>query len=119
MQRVWSTISSYPLLVPPFALFCEDLPAHLQHGLETLPALDRVLSEPLDGEIFNAVLYLLPATAQRGNSRVLFKDSTTRLPSGSIYDGLLHGNEIVPGHVLRAHGDFLRVQVDVGGFVDV
>lgn len=42
---------------------CEDLPAHLQNHFKAFPAFNSVLLEPLDRELLDAVLDLLPAAA--------------------------------------------------------
>jgi len=49
------------------SLFLEYLARALKHHLEALLALGSVLLEALNSELLNAVLDLLPATAQRGN----------------------------------------------------
>ena len=49
------------------SLLLEYLARALKHHLEALLALGSVLLEALNSELLNAVLDLLPATAQRGN----------------------------------------------------
>ena len=50
-----------------FSLLLEHLARALKHHLEALLALSSVLLEALNSELLDAVLDLLPATAQRGD----------------------------------------------------
>jgi len=55
------------------SLLLKHLARALEHHLEALLALSSILLEALNGELLNAVLDFLPATAQRGNLGALGK----------------------------------------------
>lgn len=99
----------------------KHLPAHLQHGLEALPSANGVLPEALDGDLLDRVLDLLPAAAQRDDlgRLVELRAGIRRRGRGPVDDGLAHREQVRPGHVCAAHGDFLGLGVHVGRLVDV
>lgn len=99
-------------------LLAEDPPTHLQDGFEALFALAGVLREPSHGGLLDGVLHLLPATAQGRDLRVLYK-FRLRGGEGLVDDGLLHTEDVRPGHVRRGHSDLLRYRIDIGGLEDV
>lgn len=99
------------------ALLREGLPGDGEHSLEALAALGGVLAEPVDGDLFDAVLDLLPAAAHRDDLGGLVEVRLAGSAGGSVADGLLHREKLAPGHVLRAHGDGFLARVDVGDFV--
>lgn len=74
-------------------LLGEDSPAHLQHGLEALFALDRVLLEAADREVFDLVLYPLPATAKSGDLSTLAELGLV-LVKRLVCDGLLDVEDV-------------------------
>lgn len=100
------------LLLLPF--LGEDAPAHGQHGLESFLALSRVLTEPLDESVLDAVLDALPATSQGSDLGLLVKLGLVLAERG-VDDGLLDVEQVTEGDVGRDHGDGLGLGVDVGG----
>lgn len=113
-------VSSFPLChhLLPALLLAEREPAHLEHGLESLTALDGVLLELADRRLLDRGLDLLPATAD-GRHLGLLVELGLRVGCRPVDDGLLHRDEVREGEVRRAHGDFLRLRVNVGGLEDV
>lgn len=104
-----------------FSLHGEDLSAHLEHSLKALTAFDSVLLEALNGEVLDAVLDLLPTTAEGSDLSRLLEDCA-RGRTGrrrTVNDGFADGEEIVESHVRAAHRDLLGDRVDVRGFVDL
>jgi hypothetical protein len=112
-RAVHSHLRLLSLLLPP--LLGKHLPAHLQHHLEPFATLGRVLREALDRGGLDAVLDLLPSAAQRRDLRVLLElRARVRLGLvGLVHDRLAHRDQLRPRHVHRAHGDLLRLGVDV------
>ena len=108
--------SKRSLLLPP--LLCEDFAGDGEHPLEALATLGRVLAEPVNGDLLDAVLDLLPAAAHGDDFGRLVEGCLARVVGGGVADGLLHGQKLTPGHVLGAHGNGLFARVDVGDFVD-
>jgi hypothetical protein len=104
------------LLLPP--LLGKNFPRNGEHPLEALATLSRVLAEPVNSNLLDAVLDLLPATTHRNHFGRLVEDCLARGVGGCVADGLLHGEELAPGQVLGAHCDGLFARVDVGDFVD-
>lgn len=104
-----------------FSLHGEDLSAHLEHSLKALTTLDGILLETLNGEVLNAVLDLLPTTAEGSDLSRLLEDCARGRTSGrrTVNDGFADGEEIVESHVCAAHRDLLGDRVDVRGFVDL
>lgn len=102
----------------PALLLAERESAHLEDGLEALTALDGVLLELADRRLLHRGLDLLPA-ATDGRHLGLLVELGLRVACRPVDDGLLHGDEVCEGEVRRAHGDFLRLRVNVGGLEDV
>lgn len=104
-----------------FPLQSKHLSAHLKHSLEAFSSAYSVLSKPLNGKLLDAVLDLLPTTAQSDDLGRLIKHGMCggRGGRGTVNDSFADGEKIGPGHVLAAHGDLLGFWVDVGGFIDV
>lgn len=102
----------------PALLLAERQPAHLEDGLEALTALDGVLLELADSRLLHRGLDLLPTAADGRHLRLLL-ELRLRIRGRPVDDGLLHGDEIREGEVRGAHGDFLRLRVNVGGLEDV
>jgi len=96
----------------PFPLLGKHPSAHSENALEPLLALSSVLPEALDERILNAVLDLLPPTAQRGDLGRLLELCLV-IVEGAVDDGFLHVEEVAPGDVGRDHGDRLLAGVDV------
>lgn len=76
------------LLLPP--LLREHFARNGEHSLEALATLSRVLAEPVNGDLFDAVLNLLPATAHGNDLGGLVENRPTRGIGGSVTDGFLH-----------------------------
>ena len=112
----WKIHSKRRLLLPP--LLGKDFPRNGKHPFEALATLSRVLAEPVNSDLFNAVLDLLPAAAHRDDLGRLVENRLAWAIGSSVADGLLHGEELAPGQVLGAHCDGLFARVDVGDFVD-
>lgn len=77
------------LLLSP--LLREDFAGDSEHPLEALAALGRVLAEPVNSDLLDAVLDLLPATAHGDDFGRLVEDGLARCVGGGVADGLLHG----------------------------
>lgn len=105
----------------PLALVCKDFAAHLQNSLEALSSTDGILPEAFDGEVLDAVLDLLPATAEGNDLGILVEDGAGVgcRGRGSVNDGLANGKQIGPGHVDAAHGDLFLLGVNIGRLVDM
>ena len=89
-----------------------------QHALEAFSSLRCVFAEPVDCDLFDAVLDLLPATAHGDDLGGLVEHGLVGTVDRGVSDGLLHRQKLAPGQVLGAHGDRLLARVDVGDFVD-
>jgi hypothetical protein len=61
-----------------------------EHSLEALAALSRVLAEPVNCDLFDAVLDLLPAAAHCDDLGRLVEDCPAWCVRGSVADCLLH-----------------------------
>lgn len=107
---------SSQLLLPP--LLGEDLARNRQDSLEAFSSFGCVLAEPVDCDLLDAVLDLLPATAHGDDLSSLVEHGLSGAVDGSVSDSLLHREQFAPGQVLRAHGDGLLARVDVRDFVD-
>lgn len=114
--RGWVFRSKRSLLLPP--LLCEDFAGDGEYPLEALATLGRVLAEPVNGDLLDAVLDLLPAAAHGDDFGRLVEGRLAWGVGGGVADGLLHGQKLAPGQVLGAHGNGLFARVDVGDFVD-
>jgi hypothetical protein len=75
-------------LLPP--LLGEHFARDGEHSLEALAALSRVLAEPVNGDLFDAVLNLLPAAAHCDDLGRLVENSSAGGIRGSVANGLLH-----------------------------
>jgi hypothetical protein len=75
-------------LLPP--LLGEHFARDGEHSLEALAALSRVLAEPVNGDLFDAVLNLLPAAAHCDDLGRLVEDCPAWSVRSSIADCLLH-----------------------------
>lgn len=104
------------LLLPP--LLGKNLPGNSKNSLEALAALGGVLAKAIHADLLDAVLDLLPAAAERDDLGRLVEIGLAGVVAGGVSHGLLHGQQLAPGQVLRAHGDGLFLRVDVGDFVD-
>lgn len=79
------------------------------------------MTESLDGEVLDAVLDLLPATA-KGDDLSALVERGAGVGSGQggpVDDGFADGEQIGPSHVNAAHGDFLGLGVDIRRLEDM
>lgn len=101
-----------------FPLLGKDPPAHGEHGLEALLALDGIVPEPAHREVLDLVLDPLPAAAQ-GRDLGLLGELRLPVVQGAVDDRLLAVDDVGPRQVPRHHGDGTAGRVDVRGLEDL
>lgn len=102
------------------SLFLEDLSRTLKHHLKTLFTSLRVLLKAINSELLDAVLDLLPSSAERCDLGALGEICLVRRRCRlwCIYAGFADLKQVGPSDVHGTHGELLSDGVDVGRFVD-
>ena len=102
------------------ALLLEHLTCALENHLETLLAGLRILLETIDGELLDAVLDLLPSSAEGCDLGALCEVGLVGRRGGvrCVDAGLADLEQIGPCDVHRGHGELLGNGINVGCLVD-
>jgi len=103
------------------SLFGKHSPTHLQDGLESFPSSYSVFPKAVHARLLDLCADFLQAATEGKDLGVLVEICPPLRVDRRwlVNDGFSAQDQIRPGHVCRAHGDFLGIWVDIGDLVDM